>query len=53
MPFMIVIMNNSKPLILIVEDNKDVVAYIASCLNDFRFAVAADGKEGLELAFRI
>lgn len=41
------------PLILLVEDNPDVVAYIASCLPDYRLAVAKDGREGLEIATEI
>lgn len=41
---------NSRPLILLVEDNADVVAYIASCLDEYRLAVGKDGKEGLEIA---
>ena len=39
--------------ILLVEDNADVVAYTASCLPDYRLAVAKDGKEGLEIATEI
>ncbi|MBC7937475.1 MAG: response regulator [Rhizobacter sp.] len=42
--------NNDVPLVLLVEDNTDVVAYIASCLPDYRLAVAKDGREGLEIA---
>ncbi len=38
------------PLILLVEDNADVVAYTASCLPDYRLAVGRDGKEGFEIA---
>ncbi len=41
---------NEKPLILLVEDNADVVAYTASCLPDYRLAVGKDGLEGLEIA---
>lgn len=41
---------NQKPLILLVEDNADVVAYTASCLPDYRLAVGKDGMEGLEIA---
>ncbi len=41
---------NGKPLILLVEDNADVVAYTASCLPDYRLAVGKDGMEGLEIA---
>lgn len=39
-----------KPLILLVEDNADVVAYTASCLPDYRLAVGKDGREGFEIA---
>ena len=38
------------PLILMVEDNADVVAYTASCLPDYRLIVGKDGREGLEIA---
>jgi signal transduction histidine kinase/DNA-binding response OmpR family regulator/ligand-binding sensor domain-containing protein len=40
----------TRPLILLVEDNADVVAYTASCLPDYRLAVGKDGKEGFEIA---
>src|SRR6185295_10406247 len=43
----------TKPLILLVEDNADVVAYTASCLPDYRLAVGEDGKEGFEIAKEI
>ncbi|MDF1695127.1 MAG: ATP-binding protein [Saprospiraceae bacterium] len=44
----------SIPLILLVEDNKDVAAYIASCLpNDYRLVIAEDGQEGLEIAIEL
>ncbi len=43
----------AKPLILLVEDNADVVAYTASCLPDYRLAVGKDGKEGFEIAKEI
>jgi signal transduction histidine kinase/DNA-binding response OmpR family regulator/ligand-binding sensor domain-containing protein len=42
-----------KPLILLVEDNADVVAYTASCLPDYRLAVGKDGREGFEIAAEI
>ncbi len=45
--------SNEKPLILLVEDNADVVAYTASCLPDYRLAVGQDGKEGFEIASEI
>lgn len=38
------------PLILLVEDNADVVAYTASCLTEYRLAVGKDGREGFEIA---
>ena len=38
-----------KPLILLVEDNADVVAYTASCLPDYRLAVGKDGREGFDI----
>lgn len=38
------------PLILLVEDNVDVVAYTASCLPQYKLAVGKDGKEGYEIA---
>jgi len=45
--------NAASPLILLVEDNADVVAYTASCLPDYRLAVGKDGKEGFEIAKEI
>ncbi|MBX3242655.1 MAG: helix-turn-helix domain-containing protein [Chitinophagaceae bacterium] len=42
--------NISAPLILLVEDNADVVAYTASCLSDYRLAVGKDGREGFDIA---
>ena len=42
-----------RPLILLVEDNADVVAYTASCLPDYRLAVGQDGREGFEIASEI
>jgi signal transduction histidine kinase/DNA-binding response OmpR family regulator len=41
---------DERPLVLLVEDNADVVAYTAFCLPDYRLAVAKDGVEGFELA---
>lgn len=38
------------PLILLVEDNADVVAYTASCLPDYKLCVGCDGREGFEIA---
>lgn len=50
-----VIINNehttaTTPLILLVEDNVDVVAYTAGCLPQYKLAVGKDGKEGFEIA---
>lgn len=42
--------NGTAPLILLVEDNADVVSYIASCLGDYRLLVAENGKKGFEIA---
>jgi signal transduction histidine kinase/CheY-like chemotaxis protein/AraC-like DNA-binding protein/ligand-binding sensor domain-containing protein len=42
--------NIEDPLILLVEDNADVVAYIASCLGDYQLVVAENGQEGFEMA---
>lgn len=42
-----------RPLILLVEDNADVVAYTASCLPDYRLAVAKDGREGFDIACQL
>lgn len=42
--------NINTPLILLVEDNADVVAYTASCLTDYRLAVGKDGREGFDIA---
>ncbi len=44
---------SEQPLILLVEDNADVVAYTASCLPDYRLAVAKDGREGFEIACQL
>jgi DNA-binding response OmpR family regulator len=44
---------STRPLILLVEDNADVVAYTASCLPDYKLAVGKDGREGFEIAVDI
>lgn len=41
---------NSKKLILLVEDNEDIVAYVASILKDHQLIVGVNGQEGYELA---
>lgn len=46
--------DNNKPTLLIVEDNQDVMHYIASCMkDDFSLAFAFDGKQGIEKALEI
>ena len=40
-----------RPLLLIIEDNKDVTRYIISCLeNDYMIQMAENGKIGVEMA---
>ncbi|WP_214227928.1 ATP-binding protein [Pedobacter sp. B4-66] len=38
------------PLILLVEDNADVVAYTASCISEYRLLVGTNGREGFDIA---
>ena len=45
--------HTGNPLILLVEDNTDVVDYVATCLTDYRLAVAGNGQEGFEIATEI
>lgn len=45
--------NINEPLILLVEDNADVVAYTASCLPNYKLAVGKDGREGFEIAIGV
>ena len=43
-----------RPLVLLIEDNADVVTYLASFLSsEYKIATAADGREGVEKAFEI
>ena len=43
--------NAAAPLILVAEDNPDVVAYLASCLEGhYRLLVAKDGREAIDIA---
>lgn len=44
---------DATPLILLVEDNVDVVAYTASCLPQYKLAVGKDGKEGFDIAVEL
>ncbi len=41
---------SGSPVVLLVEDNTDVVAYTASCLSDYKLLVGKDGREGFEIA---
>ena len=48
------IKKTDNPLILLTEDNKDVAAYVASCLPDnYLLAIAENGQEGFELAVEL
>ncbi len=43
----------TKPQILLIEDNPDVVAYVASFLDkDYQVKVGKDGQEGIEMALK-
>ena len=45
---------SDKPFLLIVEDNKDVVEYLLTILeNNFMIEIASNGKHGLEKALKI
>jgi len=47
-------LSGEKPFLLIVEDNKDVVAYIRTLLEkDYQIQTAANGKTGLEMALEL
>lgn len=42
------------PVILLIEDNRDVLQYLASCLEyDFQLEFARNGREGLRLALEL
>ncbi len=43
-------LNPDSPLVLLVEDNADVVAYLSGCLSGYRLLVARNGQEGFERA---
>jgi signal transduction histidine kinase/DNA-binding response OmpR family regulator len=46
--------SSDKPILLIVEDNKDVVEYLVTILeNHYRIELAPNGKAGLEKAIEI
>lgn len=43
--------DDERPLALVIEDNKDVVRYLYSCLEqDYRLMAAYDGQSGIDLA---
>ena len=43
---------SSKPILLLIEDNEDVINYLKDILGDsYRVLEAMDGKQGLEAAF--
>lgn len=45
---------SDRNLILLVEDNKDVLAYLSSFLaNDYQIATAKNGQEGMDKAFEL
>ena len=47
-----IIEGDGLPSLLLIEDNPDVVAYLATCLQDqYTLLVGKDGQEGLEIAF--
>ncbi len=47
-----VVLNNGLPTLLVIEDNPDVVAYLATCLQDqYTLLVGEDGQEGVDIAF--
>jgi signal transduction histidine kinase/DNA-binding response OmpR family regulator len=46
-----IMVQGNKPLVLLIEDNADVVAYLASCLEEnYVIQVGKDGQEGIEIA---
>ena len=46
--------NNSMPLILVVEDNPDVARYLGTCLEGiYRIEYAIDGRAGIERAIEL
>jgi signal transduction histidine kinase/ligand-binding sensor domain-containing protein/DNA-binding response OmpR family regulator len=43
-----------RPVVLLIEDNRDVLAYLAFCLEaDYLLEFAANGREGIEQALEI
>jgi ligand-binding sensor domain-containing protein/DNA-binding response OmpR family regulator/nitrogen-specific signal transduction histidine kinase len=45
------VIDSKKPIVLIVEDNKDVATYIKLCIEkDYLVLMAKNGKEGIQIA---
>ncbi len=45
------LIENPKPILLIIEDNQDVVEYLQDCLTpDYQFVIAQNGEKGVEEA---
>ncbi|MDX1477500.1 MAG: two-component regulator propeller domain-containing protein [Saprospiraceae bacterium] len=45
--------DDTRPLLLLVEDNADVVRYLTTCLQaDYRLVVARNGREGIDMALQ-
>ncbi|NND06250.1 MAG: helix-turn-helix domain-containing protein [Saprospiraceae bacterium] len=45
--------SSHKPIVLVIEDNQDVVSYIAMCLGDtYDLLFAYDGQQGIDIAIR-
>lgn len=42
--------DDTKPVILVIEDNNDILTYIGSVINDAHIKYAHNGAEGLEIA---
>src|SRR5262249_32823401 len=49
-PVALVVPSTDAPLVLVVEDNPDMLRFVAKTLGEYRIATAADGQEGLEKA---
>lgn len=48
------IVDKDDPVLLIIEDNRDVITYIQSCLSDdYVIQVARNGQEGIDRAFEL
>jgi len=45
--------NEAKPLLLIIEDNPDVAAYIQTCLDGYRIEIARSGQTGIQKAIEL